>query len=264
MLQHAHFLEAGFWRYFFGVLVLLFLTYRDFPKFSTFKTHQRGLFLVGLIGLFGFNFLFFLGMQFTTAVNAALIISLNPALTLLFSFLILKTELKKQHILGILLAFMGVLYLLSKGDFSSLQNIQFSKGDMLIFIANAVFALHHVWVKKYAFNISNRQFTLLTNVLCLLCFILFLPFIPTGNLTTYPSNFWLAALGIGALGTALAFFFWNSGVQKIGANQAGIFMNIVPLSAAFLAIFFGESLYYYHLWSALLILGGLGVMRWKN
>lgn len=55
MLKSTVFLEAGFWRYFFGVLVLLFLTYKDFPNFRIFKTHQKGLLLVGIVGLFGFN-----------------------------------------------------------------------------------------------------------------------------------------------------------------------------------------------------------------
>lgn len=264
MLQSAAFLEAGFWRYLFGAGVLLLFTYRDLPSLQTLKTHKKGLFLVGVVGLFGFNFFFFLGMQFTTAVNAALIISLNPALTLLFSAFILKTPLKKQHIGGILLAFCGVLYLLSKGSLSNIANIQFSQGDILIFLANTVFALHHVWVKKYAVNISNRQFTFLTNVFCLFAVTLAMSFGTVGNPFSYPPVFWLASFGIGVLGTALAFFFWNSGVQKIGANHAGVFMNVVPLSAAILAVFFGENLSFYHLWSGLLILAGLGVMKGKR
>lgn len=264
MLQSTHFLEAGFWRYFFGVLVLLGLSYQDLPSLRSIKIHQKGLYLVGVVGLFGFNLFFFLGMNFTSAVNAALIVSLNPALTLLFSSWILKTELKRQHIWGLLLALLGAVYLLAKGHIATLLQIQFSTGDILIFIANAVFALHHVWVKKYAVHIPNRHFTLLTNVLCFLCFMLCLPFISMGNVSAYPSDFWLAALGMGAFGTALAYIFWNSGVQKVGANQAGIFMNVVPLSTGVLAIFFGESLYFYHLVSAFLILGGVAVMRSRN
>ncbi|MDX2304770.1 MAG: DMT family transporter [Microscillaceae bacterium] len=261
MLQDTGFLEAGFWRYFLGVLVLITLTFYDLPSYRVFRVHHKGLLLVGAIGLFGFNYLFFLGMQYTTAINATLIVSLNPALTLFFSYLILKTPMTRQHISGILLALVGVVYLLSKGNLYNLQKIQFSRGDMIILAANTVFALHHVWVKKYAVNISNRHFTFLTNLICLLCFVLVLPLSQLGNWTSYDLPFWLAAFGIGALGTAWAYLLWNVGVQKIGANKAGIFMNVVPLSGALLAVFFGESLYFYHLWSALLIISGLLWMR---
>jgi len=267
MLQNAPFLEAGFWRYFSGVIFLLVLSMGKLPSFQTFMAHRVGFLKVGVIGLFGFNIFFFLGLQHTTAVNAALIFSLNPAMTLILSHYILKTPLKGIHILGILIAFFGVLFLLSKGEWQRLLEIQFTLGDILIVIANLAFASHHVWVKKYAGNVSNQEFTLITNILCLSGFIVTLPFIETGNFATYPFPFWLATLGIGGLGTALAYLVWNIGVQQVGANHAGIFINVIPLSTAFLALFFGEPLYYFHFVSGTVIFIGLLVMRfeqWKS
>ena len=65
------------------------------------------------------------------------------------------------------------------------------------------------------------------------------------------------AVGIGCLGTALAYFLWNKGVQEMGAGRAGIFMNVVPLTTAVLATVFGESLYFYHLTGGIMVLAGL-------
>ena len=101
------------------------------------------------------------------------------------------------------------------------------------------------------------HFTFLTNFLCLLCFMLMLLFTGTGNISTYPSLFWQSAVGIGCLGTALAYFMWNKGVGEMGADRAGIFMNIVPLTTAILATVFGESLYFYHLTGGMMVLAGL-------
>jgi len=70
-------------------------------------------------------------------------------------------------------------------------------------------------------------------------------------------DFWLATLGIGILGTTLAYLFWNKGIQIIGPANAGIFMNVVPFATAIFAIFIGVQLEYYHLWSGLIILLGI-------
>lgn len=79
--------------------------------------------------------------------------------------------------------------------------------------------------------------------------------------TTHIYDFWMAVFGIGCLGTALAYFLWQKGVQIAGADKAGIYMNIVPLSAALFAILFNEHLYTYHLIGGLCIIIGLLISK---
>ena len=257
MLEDVGFMEAGFWRYLFGVAFLLLLLGKNSISLSTLWQHLEGISLVGVIGLFGFNLFFFWGLQHTTAVNAALIMSLNPAFTLLLSNRILKTQLPLRAVIGMLIALLGVVYLMAKGEVAHLQGIRFGLGDGLIMVANLLFALHHVWVKKYAHGLPVLQFTLLTSILCLLCFGGVISFLGFSQLSAYPLYFWLAALGMGGLGTALAYFLWNKGIGEAGAEKGGIFMNVVPLSTALLAIIFGEPLHTYHLVCGLLIISGV-------
>lgn len=75
--------------------------------------------------------------------------------------------------------------------------------------------------------------------------------------TTHTFHFWMSILGIGCLGTALAYFLWQKGVQVKGADKAGVYMNIIPLSAALFAIFFNEYLGSFHLIGGLFIVTGL-------
>lgn len=261
ILKEVNFIEAGFWRFLFGVVALLILGVKNLPSFKIIQKNIKGISLTGFIGLFGFNLFFFLGLLHTSAVNAALIVSLNPALTILFSHRILKTSINKIQIIGVIIAFLGVTYLILKGNITSISNIQFNYGDILILIANVFFALHHVWVKKYGTTISNLNFTLLTSICCLIGFFILLPINGMEIVTTHTTNFWGAVFGIGCLGTALAYFLWQKGVQIMGADKAGIYMNIVPLSAALFAILFKENLYIYHLIGGLLIVIGLFINK---
>lgn len=257
ILKEVNFIEAGFWRFLFGVGSLTLLGFKKLPSLQLIIKNIKGISLTGFIGLFGFNLFFFLGLMNSSAVNAALIVSLNPALTILFSHKILKTPINKIQITGIIIAFIGVTYLILKGNITNRSNIQFNYGDILILIANVFFALHHVWVKKYGKTISNLNFTLLTSTCCLIGFSILLPISGMALVTTHTSGFWLAVLGIGCLGTALAYFLWQKGVQITGADKAGIYMNVVPLSAALFAVFFEEHLHTYHLIGGICIVAGL-------
>ena len=257
-------MEAGFWRFLFGVLTLTLFSYKKLPSIALWRTHFRGLSLVGFVGIFGFNVFFFWGMLTTSPLNAALIMSLNPAITLLFSRTFLKTKLQAKQIIGIVVAFIGVMYLLVKGDFAELQNFSFTTGDLLIFIANAVFAMQHIWTKKYTGGITIRDFTLLTNFICLLCFLVIMPFISVRSITSHDWSFWVSAFGMGVLGTAVAFMLWNDGLKMIGPGRAGIFMNVVPLSTALSGVLLGSSLYFYHLISGIIIISGLLIMQYQR
>ena len=264
ILQEVNFIEAGFWRFLFGVGALVFLGFKKLPNSQLIIKNIKGISLTGFIGLFGFNIFFFLGLMNSSAVNAALIVSLNPALTILFSHKILKTSIKKIQLLGVFIAFVGVTYVILNGEITNFNNLQFNYGDILILIANVFFALHHVWVKKYATTISSLNFTLLTSTCCLIGFLILLPISGMALVTNHTYGYWVAVFGIGCLGTALAYFLWQKGVQITGADKAGIYMNIVPLSAAVLAIFFGESLHRYHLIGGLLIIIGMLITRKKT
>jgi len=253
-------MEAGFWRYLFGVGFLFLIQLRSSSQWSFQQVRKAGLtgiLLVGLIGIFGFNVFFFWGLKYTSALNAALIIGLTPATTLLASNWLLKTPIHRRQKIGITIAFAGVVYLLSKGRPDQLLQLKWSVGDLLIMVSNLLFAIQNVWIKKYAPAHDNLVFTFLTTVLCFLGFMVCIPVIGIYAPAITQYDFWLSAIGMGMLGTCLAYLFWNRGVQQLGAANAGLFINAVPLAAAIFAVFFGERLEWYHAVSGGLILLGL-------
>lgn len=265
MLSQVGFIEAGFWRYVFGVgfLILAQAISKKRIPCKAITQQFKGIFLVGIIGLFGFNVFFFLGLVYTSALNAALIVSLNPVFTLFLSYLILGERINFLQKTGSFIALIGVAYLLAHGNVQNLVNIQWQKGDVLILAANLVFAMHHVWVKKYRGELDNRIFTLLTNALCLMGFVICMPFVGMKALAVVDIYFWGAAVGIGVLGTGLAYLLWNAGIKILGAGKAGLYMNIVPLAAAIFSVAVGESLANYHWISGAIIIFGMVIFNRK-
>lgn len=260
MLEEAHFIEAGFWRYLFGVVPLFFLAFRKMATIREVLKNLTGVLLVGVVCLFGFNIFFFTGLMYSPAINGSLIVSLTPALTLLYSNRILKTPLRSQEMIGVSISFFGVLYLILKGNIGDFSSIEFSWGDILLVGSANFFALQNVWSKKYGSQLSNINFTFFTNLFCLLSFLIVLPFFGDLNIDGLSTSFWLATIGIGCFGTAISYFLWNKGIQLTSANQAGIFINVVPLSTAAFSLVLGEVLYSYHLVSGVLIVIGVVII----
>jgi len=108
------------------------------------------------------------------------------------------------------------------------------------------------------------NFTILTNVICLLGFLLILPFDTIGIQVDHVSRYWLWAIGIGTFGTAIAYLFWNQGISMIGPDKAGMFLNVVPFAVAISGVLLGESLYGYHVVSGLAIISGVLIAQRAN
>ncbi|MEL6537799.1 MAG: DMT family transporter [Bacteroidota bacterium] len=261
MLQEVSFVEAAFWRYAVSGLSLLLIALPTLRQLRWHTVSRKGVLLVGTIGVFAFNLFFFLGLRYTSPINAALIVALNPVTTLFASALILKTPIRRYQMLGAAISLAGVALLLVKGDLGALATFQLNKGDLFIFLANLVFAFQNVWVKQYKGALSNVHFTLLTQGVSLVCFAIALAFTSAPTPLAYTGPFWVSALGIGVLGTTVAYLSWNQGITLIGADRAGIFINLVPLSTALSAIFLQQTLYPYHAYTGALILLGIVVSQ---
>lgn len=264
--------EAGVWRYVFAVLTLFLISIKSLPTKQDLKLVFKGIFLVGFIALFLFNYLFFKGMMLTSSLNAALIVGLNPALTLIISAIILSTSITIKQVAGILVAFCGVIFLIFKGDFALIASFNFSEGDLLIMASSCFFALHHVLVKKYSGLVETSKFTLLSAFMCLIPLVIVLAIksdliIDTDSnlnlfdVTHYTLRFWLSVVGIGCFGTGLAYWLWGKGIELTNAPKAAIFINFVPVSAAGFSLVLGDRVHSYHFISAAFILAGILFMQ---
>lgn len=254
---------AAFWRFFFAVLGLLILSWKVIPSKAAITNRLPGILLVGFIGVFGFIFCFTQGLNATSEMNGALFVALSPAISLILAAILQGHKIQLKEILGILLAFLGVAFLLTKGDLATLSKITFSAGDIYFALAALFFAVQNILIKQFIGDTNGVFFTLATNLCCLFGFTGLLFFEP-GFHVNYPSEFWIAAVGMGLPGTALAYYGWNIGVKQIGPARAPVFLNIIPAMVALFAVPFGAELHFYHLISLLIIVIGVMVIQMKR
>ncbi len=207
------------------------------------RAHALGIGLVAGSGVFLFNYAFFEGIQYTSPVNATLIMGLNPVTTMLLSALLLRTQLTPRQWLGAALSLLGVVVVISQGRWDALTELKFSRGDLWFLLANLAFAFNHVAVRRFLAALPPLETTTITALVGLAA--LAVPAAPAllhAPYRTFPFvGFWLPLLVMGALGTAISYIFWNRGLLQIGPDKAGLFMNLVPVFSVLIALTYGGS-----------------------
>ena len=259
MVAETTFAGGGFWRYAVAVTTLLLVIGRRLPDWAAVRAHLGPAALIGGVALFGFNLCYFLGLGHTSALNGSLIMSLNPASTVLLSALVLGTAVRALQVVGLAVSLTGVVYLVTAGDVSRLGSLSLNLGDVYFLGANICFAFHHVWVKRYGGGLSTRHFTFLIAACTLLAFTAALAVTDHGPSLDHTPTFWACALAFGALGTTLAYLSWNAGVKALGADVGGMFLNVPPLATAAGAAVLGRPFLPEHFVAGALVLVGLAI-----
>lgn len=227
---------------------------------------------MGLTGVALNNVAQFTGLQYSTVGNATLIASTTPAVMALLAVLFLRERLLPIQWLGIFISLAGTLVLISKGSLHSLLHISFNYGDMLFFVCQLGWATYSL----IGFRVMRQ-----------------LPALPTtawsgvfGTLATFLYGLFVgeleyAPLSPGALaylayivwgGGVCAMVFWNSSVKAVGAGQAAIFLNIMPLVGILVGVLaLHEEFYWQECFGAAGILSGVylltqarRLMHWRH
>jgi drug/metabolite transporter (DMT)-like permease len=189
---------------------------------------------LGIGGLFGYHFFYFMALRNAPAVEASLINYLWPLLIVLFSALLPGERLRWFHVLGAAAGLAGTALLLAGGAAG------FAAEHWLGYLA--AFACAFVWS---GYSVLSRRFGQVptdavggfcgaTAVLAAFCHLLF-------ETTVWPAGAqWLAVLALGLGPVGAAFFVWDHGVKHGDIKALGAFAYAAPLLSTVLLVAFGE------------------------
>lgn len=216
-------------RYILAAVIMVIITM--VRRESIPSKYLRSYLTLGMVGVFGFNLFFFLGMQTSSAINGALIIALNPLLTAVLGYFILENIPTKRQLIAFPMGVTGVaIVVLGAG-----AHVEVSIGDFYIFLANLSWALYNVLVRrmmpKDVGGIANTAGIMTVGAVALS-----LVAILQGDsfvVPTFNTGISLILMTIG--GSVLAYIFWNASIEKLGPSKAAIFMNLVPVTTMVIA-----------------------------
>ena len=218
----------------------------------------------GFLSVSLFQWLSYQAASTTTATNMAVVTALIPLLTLLISTWILKEVLSYGMVLGGILSLIGIAYLLSHGQISTLFAGGVYAGDGLMLIAATGYALYSVLLKYWKMPVPAWQSTYIQAIFALIYVFPFFVGLQNSerqlNMQTVP-----LIVYAGIFSSVLLSYLWIEGVRCLGPSKNSIFMNLLPLFTALIAVMMlGEQLEFYHLAGGGLTLAGILMAQLLN
>ncbi len=253
-------LTLAFWRWTIAFSLALPLALPHLrAQWPLLRRGWKPLFVLGLIGVGGYNTFAYLALNYTPATNAVLINSVIPMATITLSWLFLGQRLRPVAWLGVALSFLGVAAIVCRGQVEMLAALSLNVGDLWMLAAVLTWAVYTIGLQWRPAGVDPLL------MLAALTIIGLLPLAPAyawevvhGReiVVSFASLAGIAYTGVfpGFLG----YVFYNRAVGEVGANQASLFLHLLPVfGTALSVVFLGERLQVYHYVGITLIFFGI-------
>jgi drug/metabolite transporter (DMT)-like permease len=210
----------------------------------------------------------YIGVRHTNAANVAIIFAATPALVTLIEMLGWRARVSRGQIGGMLLAIVGVLVVLSKGNLGGLGGIEFGRGDAWVVVAACGWAFYTVFNKRVPLPPLGSTVKLgaliLGGALALAPFAALEAF--NGEVPDFMDGRVYLALGFLAVVPSLgAYYFYDRLVAVAGPARASMSLYLIPLFATLTAWpLLGEAPHLYHVAGFGVILGGVALSSMRK
>lgn len=250
------------------VLAVIFLTgialYTKRSFAINFKNHT-GILILALIAVLHL-WIQVTGLQYTSASNTGWIIGITPVFMALLGYFIFKEKLNVIRVAGILIAFFGLLLLISKGDFTNINLIS-NKGDLLVLGSAFTWSVYSMVNKRVSLSYPPMMTILF---LFLMMAIIISPFSISGHMFIAISSLsltsWLSILFLGIFCSGIAYVLWAQALNELDSAVVGVFLYFEPFVTIFAAwLILDELITFIMFVSGLIITGGVILvnLKWK-
>ncbi|MEZ5783719.1 MAG: DMT family transporter [Rhizobiaceae bacterium] len=240
-------------------LILLILGWPRIRNDLT-KLRESWIFLL-LAGMFGFTVFtvaLYGSLIFTTAVNTSIEQAAVPMVIFVANFVLFRLKVSITQVLGFLISIGGVMVVASHGELSRLLALDVNKGDAIMLVAVLVYGVYSVTLRWK----PDVHWQSLMAGLTFSAFITALPFVVIeaayGAVITPTPMGWAVVAYTATLPSIISQMFFIRGVEMIGSNRAGLFINLVPICGTLLSlVILGEEFHFYHAIALAMALGGI-------
>jgi drug/metabolite transporter (DMT)-like permease len=224
------------------------------------KVRQRSVYLLvlGAIGFTGYNAALYSALLYTSAVNASIENAGIPMAIFLANFLVFRLRPSVAQIVGFTVSLFGVALTASHGSLSRLLALDVNVGDLLVLVAVVAYA-------SYAVALRVKPQIHWQSLMIMLAAGAFLASMPLAAAEAYSNTIilpdargWAVILYTTVFASIVSQIFFVRGVELIGSNRAGLFVNLMPVFGTLLSVIvLREEFHLYHAIALALVLGGI-------
>ena len=259
--------SLNFYRWLFAWFILMPFTISEIIKKKEYIISNYKIFLVlGITSITIFNSIVYYSLNFTQVISGVLMISTIPVMIMFFSSILKIEKTNLFQIIGVILSIAGVIIIITKANFEILKSLNFNKGDITMVLAMFSWALYSTLLKRQKYELS--QISLLQVVISFgLIFLIPIYIIEyeIGFRINIDMPFILILSYVVLFPGLASFILWIKGIALIGANRSGVFLHLMPIISALMAmIIFDEKFMFYHILGACFIISGILLSNKKS
>ncbi|VVB62049.1 EamA-like transporter family protein [uncultured archaeon] len=256
-------IDLGFLRFLVATPLMILIAVLRKKPLSIPKKELPWLIILGLTGVTLLYLFQFLGIHFTNAPTASVLINTNVIFIAILCSLFLHEALTRKRVAGIVLSFIGVFVIMfsdiAKQELT-VDNL-FYVGCVLILLSAFCWALYSLVGKRLLktydeFVITTYAFGFGT--------LFYIPFVvPHLSLVLQQTsmNGWMAVLYLALTCSIFGYLGWYYALKHIDASKAAVFLNLIPLFTILISFFLGTSLTWFFLLGAAFIIYGVYITQ---
>ena len=258
--QHIPPFQLNFWRWAVALACLLpFALPKLRADLPAMRQHWRYLCVMALVGVSALNTLIYKAGQTTESLNMALLVPTAPIMIIIMSRIFYGEPITRRRLFGLAVVLLGVLVLISRGEWARLASVQFTSGDFWALAGAACFALYSLLVRSRPAEISVEGFNAATfalGVAFTVPFVIWEALVMPRPEFTIPVITAILYAGVGC--SFAAYLLWTRAIAAIGPVMAGVVYYSLPLFAAVASLLIlGEEVSAAHVLGGVLVVGGI-------
>lgn len=209
--------------------------------------------LQAALGMVGYTLFLYAALATTSPVTASVISAINPAVIAAAAVIVLGERIMALGVVGIVVSFVGVLIVVLTGQGGG--ELAFSSGDLLMLGAITVWTAYVILGR----TVRTPPITA-TAIQAGMSILLLAPVVAIVGIDATPSaQGWLGLAWIIVFPSALAYLCWNIAVSTLGPSRTGVFLNLLPVLTALIALLFGEVITIGQVVGGLIVLTGVSL-----
>lgn len=223
--------------------------------------YKKPFLIMTLTGITFFNTFIYGSLQFTTSTNVSVLETVIPVVTVVLSAVLLKEKLRNVQKIGVLLSLVGAIWVVLDGRIFHLSAMNWNVGDGIMIGAIGCWAVYSITVKKYMHLFPQKAALLVMSGISI---IVLLPFVAVEWLVTGIPSSLMTVMNISSLAylgifpSFIALIFYNHSVRLLGASQASVFLNFLPIVTMIGAyLWLGETITLMQIIGALAVICGV-------
>jgi len=260
-------LTLNFLRWVSVWVILIPFTYKNIiNNLPNIKKNWLVISFMGFITISTFNSVVYYALNHTQVINAVLVLAAIPAVTIVLSSLMNIEKTNLFQLLGLFFSIIGIFSIISNANIQKITSLSFNKGDLWMLVCVFTWAFYSTLLKKNKFEFSHFSLIqLMVSVGILFLIPQFFYEKSIGLELNYNKAFFTILFYIVVFPAIAAYYCWQKGIEIIGPNRASMFIQLMPLFSAVMAIIiFNEKFELYHFVGAVFIVSGIYLSNRKS